>query len=191
MGEGAKFVDVSAALLDYAGTRWNMPSYMLSSNVEGTSFATGLVMESPFVKAMEWEQEWFVDLYKRVRWKMFGLAVRAGRFRRFGVFSLQQLMNRLILNVQTPRVSVRNRLEDTKIHSVLHQFGLLSKQTWAATENLDFDHEKSNLEKEPPTMVAGNPLQSAELSVQTSDRDFQPQADERGNTGAMPETRQR
>jgi hypothetical protein len=191
MGDGAKYVDVSAALLDYAGTRWNFPSYMLSSNAEGTSFATGLVMESPFVKAMEWEQTWFVDLYKRVKWKMLGIAIRAGRFARFGVATLDQMRQRLTLNVQTPRVSVRNRLEDTKIHSVLHQAEILSKQTWASIENLDFDHEKSNLEKEPPAMVAGNPLQSAELSLQTSDRQFQPQADEPGNTGAMPETRQR
>lgn len=191
MGEGAKFVDVSAAILDYAGTRWNFPAFMIIGATQTSSFASALVAESPFVKAMEWEQEWFVDLYKRVKWQVLGLAIRQGRFLRFGIRSLSDLKARILLNVQTPRVSVRNRLEDTKIHSVLHQFGILSKQTWAATENLDFEHEKANLEVEPPTMADGNPLESAELALKTGDRDFQPQAEEPGNDGQMPETRQR
>lgn len=204
MGSGSTFVDVSGAVLRYAGLRWNIPEFMISGDTGNTNFASILVAESPFVKAMEVEQIFFARYYRELFWKMLGIAVRAGAFSQFGVYLLRELKQRLKLQVLVPRISVRNRLEETKIRSILYEYGLLSAPTWAAKEELSYEHEQEmRREFVPITYVdpleamgaqqqatgrgdqrAAARMRKIGLGVGLGDREFQPQANEPGNVNS-------
>ena len=69
------------------------------------------------------------------------------RFAQYGVRDIYDLKQRVAINVQCPRVSVRNQLEETQVNAILHQFRLLSMQTWSAKEDLNFEHEQAKLEE--------------------------------------------
>lgn len=192
MGEGTVFVDVGEAMLRYAAFRWAIPEGLMSAVSSDANFAAQLVLESPFVKCIETEQVGYEDKYRETKWKMLAIAMRAGRMNKFGVRSLGQLKSRVVMNVTKPRVSVRNKLEETQISSVLHQFGLLSSQTWSQKEELDRDHEKANLEKDPPLNTdntAGGVLKTAGVPIGLGDKQFQQQANEPGNKGQSSDRR--
>lgn len=166
MGSGSTtFVDVSGAILRYAGLRWNIPEFMISGDTGNTNFASILVAESPFVKAMETEQMFFVTAYRSLFWKMLGVAARAGVFQSAGIYTRRQLQERVKLEVKVPRVSVRNRLEETKIRSILFEYGLLSGPTWAAREELSYEHEQELRTTQMPLLYI-DPMEAAQFELQ-------------------------
>jgi len=189
MGTGAVFIDVGQAILRYVAVRWNMPEFIISSNAGNTNFASILVAETPFVKAIEAEQVWFIEFMAEAKWKMLAVAVMAGRFAQWGIQTLADLKTRIELEIKAPRVNIRNRLEETKIRDVLFQRGLVSKQTWSAKEELNYEHEQAMLKEDPPLPEQLNPsvLGKAGLAVGGGDKEFQPQGDEPGQNGRMPE----
>ena len=189
MGDGNTFIDVSQAILRYVAVRWNMPEYLISADASNSNFASTLVVESPFVKAIQWEQQWFMALCREVVWKVLGMAIRAQRFARYGISTVSEMKKAVVLNIQEPRVSVRNQLEETKINQVLHLSGLLSKETWSAKEDLDFTHEQAKLKENPPSPVGT--LGDAGLELGLKNKQYQPQANEPGNKGDMPELGQK
>jgi len=194
MGTGAMFIDVSQAILRYVAVRWNMPDWLISSDSSTSNFASVLVTESPFVKAVETDQCWFVDIFRKTKWKILEVAVRAGRFARFGISDVRDLRRSIEIDILPPRVSTRNRLEETKIRSMLYEYGLLSRQSWSAKEELNFEHEQANLASEPPigqTQQASQILRRVGLGLGFGDKLFQPQAEEPGNVGQMPEMGQK
>jgi hypothetical protein len=166
MGSGSTtFVDVSGAILRYVGLRWNIPEFMISGDTGNTNFASILVAESPFVKAMEAEQVYFTCLYRELFWKMLGIAARAGVFMGAGIYTRRQLQERVKLEVKVPRVSVRNRLEETKIRSILYEYGLLSGPTWSAKEELSYEHEQEMRNAEMPLLYI-DPMEAAQFELQ-------------------------
>jgi len=166
MGSGSTtFIDVSGAILRYAGLRWNIPEFMISGDTGNTNFASILVAESPFVKAMESEQVFFSCAYRSLMWKMLGIAARAGVFTGQGIYTRRQLQERLKLEVKVPRVSVRNRLEETKIRSILFEYGLLSGPTWSAKEELSYEHEQEMRATEMPLLYI-DPMEAAQFDLQ-------------------------
>jgi hypothetical protein len=187
LGNGNQYIDVSSAILRYAAIRWNMPDWLISSDSSTSNFASVLVTESPFTKSIDVEQKTMLGVFLQAKWKMLDIAVRAGRFSKYGVRTTDELKERIQLNVLMPRVSTRNKLEDTKIGATLHEYGLLSKQTWSAKEELNYQHEKANLEVDPPAQQGRDVLRKVGLDVGLGDKQFQPQANEPGNQGQMPE----
>lgn len=189
LGQGASFVDVSQAILRYVGVRWNMPEYLISSNAENSNFASALVSESPFVKSIEAEQKWYTRVFVNTMWKMLGLAIRVGQFSQYGIQSLSELKEAVTIEVITPRVSVRNHLEEAKIKALLNERGLLSRKTWSADEDLNYEHEQAIIAQEPPVQASGAEalLQNNGMRMGGSDREFQPQANEPGNVGKAPD----
>ena len=166
MGSGSTtFIDVSGAILRYVGLRWNIPEFMISGDTGNTNFASILVAESPFVKAMESEQIYFANVFREVMWKMLGVAARAGVFAGAGIYTRRQLQERLKLEVQVPRVSVRNRLEETKIRSILFEYGLLSGPTWATREELSYEHEQEQRQAQMPLLYI-DPMEAAQFELQ-------------------------
>lgn len=207
MGDGANFIDVSAAILSYAGIRWNMPDWLIRSDSSSSNFASVLVTESPFTKSMEVEQVDLKAVFMEVKWKMLDMAVRNGRFYKWGIRTLSELKSRIQMNIIMPRVTTRNRLEETKMRSMLHEYGLISKQSWSAKEELNYEHEQAALTADPGVpqismamdmaqpdgQNGGRPgvsrnggiLRKAGLDVGLSDKEFQPQAGENGNVNQM------
>ena len=53
-----------------------------------------------------------------------------------------ELLRTIEVQVAAPTIAVRNRHEETQTRALLHQAGVLSKQSWAAQEGLDWELER-------------------------------------------------
>jgi len=141
MGEGRDqaFLMVDKALLRYGGTRWLMPDYMITGDAGGANFSSSLISESPFVKGRESNQIDYAYYYEDIHWQMLRVAESMGLLpNRVTVAELQDIIE---LKVDPPRISVRNRKDETEVNAMLHDKGLLSKPTWAVREDLDYESE--------------------------------------------------
>lgn len=177
MGQSAApvFIDVLQMVLRRIGQRWNMPEYMISGDASNANFSSTLVAESPFVKAAESWQSWYAEAFESLHWKMLRCAWQAGRFGRGIPFS--DIRRAVRIDIEPPRVSVRNAAEETARRERMHAAGLLSKQTWAAMEGLDYETEVKNgvarRQASPPAGPDADPLRAAVAgaleSVETSD----------------------
>jgi len=169
------FISVVQAVLRSVAVRWSMPENMISGDASNANFASLLVAEGPFVKSAEAKQMYYKRQFENVIWIVLKTAADHGAF---GVdfAALRRLVN---LSITPPRVSSRNRQEETTIRSTLSQAGVMSRKTWAAQEDLDYDVERQNIEDEPPLTMTGGPLvpgstsqvalQAALESVETTD----------------------
>lgn len=164
----SNFMLVSDSIIRYAGLRWNMPAFMTTGGNDSKTFAGNLVSESPFVKSIEAEQIWFVEEFEIIFWKILENAVGTEAFRRLGIDSMQKLRSLVSLNVKPPRVSTRNRKEETDINTVLYDKRLISGRTWASMEELDYDHEQELIKDEPEPVVVGGG-QSGSGQIQRKD----------------------
>lgn len=140
------FIEVIQMVLRRVGQRWSMPEYMVSGDASNANYASTLVAESPFVKSAEAKQMWYAEAFRSLFWK----ALRLSRDRRDWPEDIDfaQVQRWFKLRLEAPRVSVRNRAEETSIRSTLHAAGILSRRTWAALEELDFDVEREHLARE-------------------------------------------
>jgi hypothetical protein len=158
---GPALMEIAKSLLTYAGIRWNFPTYMVTGDISDGSFATSLMAESPFVKARESGQVSFGDFTTDLMWKVLDFAVRAGKLREFGITKMVELKMLVDIEPKPPRVSVRNRLEDTQVNQVLSQAGIISKKTWAQQEDLDYENEQQLIAEQPqpaqPPQPTGQP----------------------------------
>jgi len=141
------FIEVVQMVLRRVGQRWSMPEYMVSGDASNANYASTLVAESPFVKSAEAKQMWYEEAFRSLVWKALRLAYGHRRFSHQGV-EFSQLRRLVKVRLEAPRVSVRNRTEETTIRNTLHAAGLLSRRTWAALEELDFDVEREHLARE-------------------------------------------
>lgn len=139
------FMLVLQGALRGIAVRWSMPEAMISGDASNANYASSLVAEGPFVKAVEAAQRFYACRYRDTHWRAIRIAAEAGRFRRFGVQTLRPLIE---LQVEPPTVAVRNRAEETRTRSLLHEKGILSRRTWAALEELDYDVEQENILRE-------------------------------------------
>lgn len=132
------------AILRYAGLRWHLPDFMITGSAKDANYASALVAESPFVKFGESQQKLMVNHNVQLLWKaLTEIARHTGFFmRRFGL-TIEQIKSIIEINVATPRLTVRNRLEETQINEILNTKGILSDDTWATREELDLEEEQA------------------------------------------------
>ncbi|MBW3600569.1 MAG: hypothetical protein KY475_25315, partial [Planctomycetes bacterium] len=97
---------------------------------------------APFVKNAEAEQQFYARRWRRMLWKVVEHAAGAGRIGT-DIATVRRIVE---LVVEPPEVAVRDRLQETQRRKVLFDAGVLSPQTWAAKEGLDFDRESANRE---------------------------------------------
>jgi len=156
------FIQVVQMILRRVGQRWAMPEYMVSGDASNANYASTLVAESPFVKRAERTQQLFVEHFRNVTWRVLGLLhPMLALLDRFGL-TWQEFRRKVQLNVSPPRVSVRNRNEETGIRVQLNQAGILSKRTWAGMEELDHEAEQENIASEPKPELAVAPAAEPE-----------------------------
>jgi hypothetical protein len=66
--------------------------------------------------------------------------------------------------VTPPQIEVRNPEKETRVRKMLHDAGILSRNTWSAQESLDFDQEQKNLDAEAASATPPAGKQSRDAS---------------------------
>lgn len=140
-GVGQAFVTIEQALLRTVGTNWNMPEYMISGDASNANYSSTLIAESPFVKFCKRKQRNHRANNLDVLWKMLRIACEAGRFRPWGVQGAEELQLLVVIILQAPIVEARDRPAETNRRKILHDDGVISKQTWAEEEGYDHVEE--------------------------------------------------
>jgi hypothetical protein len=134
-----------------AAVKMRVPAWVFTADVQA-NFAAALVQESPLVKRCEWDQ--FSTIKKFVEVCHYALRIGAEQ----GILP-QDVLEQVQVEAEGVPIAARNLQQETEICAVLRQNKLLSKRTWSARENLDYDVERANIldEENDPEMQALEP----------------------------------
>ncbi len=146
----ASFVQIQGAGVRVGAARLNMPEYMLSADASNANYSSTQVAESPSMKTFERLQRWYGGRFgmgvggPRGTLGIIGrailLAEESGRIPRDTSRSIE-------LKITYPSTVVRNKTEETNRRQILSINRVLSPQTWAAEEGLDYEIEQANIEE--------------------------------------------
>lgn len=149
----AAYVEIIEADLRAVASRLGMPQYMLTSKSDGVNFASSLVAEAPHTKQMECLQHYYARKFGRgsfrrtqnqpVMWRVLVMAARLGLIP-------HEVLRECEIQVECPRLTVRDRGGETTRLATLSQNKVVSKKTWAALEDLDYEQEQRNMAGEEP-----------------------------------------
>ncbi len=153
-------VEILQACLRGAGVRWNAPEWLGSADASNNNFASSLTAESPFVKTSERKQQAYKQSFVRLVWcalenyctarGYIEVPIRdedAGTIRVLRL-TWQQIKQVIDVQCEPPQVQSRDPLQETQRNQILHQEGVLSKQTWSQKESLDYDDEQTNRQED-------------------------------------------
>lgn len=162
-----QFIQTVQMVLRRVGVRWQMPEFMVSGDASNANYSNTLVAESPFVKSTGVRQTFYEETFVSLLWKAINLAMRWGRFARYRL-SCEQIKRLVKIAVEAPDVAVRDRDKETNRRSIMLKDGVLSPQTYAEQEDLDYDEEVARGAKriEQPMQANGSPI---EQQTQTDD----------------------
>lgn len=152
------YIDVVQAGLRIVGARWAMPEYMISGDASNANYSSTLMSGGPFDKATQRRQGLYKRHFQGVCWRVLSILANQGKFREHGIFSIRDLKKLLQIKVEAPAVAVQDREAEERIREIRHDAGILSKKTWAAQAELDYDLELANGAKEK---VEASPLAGA------------------------------
>jgi hypothetical protein len=144
--DSAPGMSILGGTLEGIAARWNAPVWILSGNAADTNYASSLSAESPWVKSVQARQKYYQEHYKKILWRVLEIAVEQGKLP-------AKALEVLSLQVEAPPVTVRNKQEENTINQTLYNAGLLSGQTWAVREDLDYTEEQQNRSEEAKTFV--------------------------------------
>lgn len=119
------YIEVCQHLLRSVGLRWLMPEYMISGDASNANFASTLVSESPFVKARECDQRFYIAHFKAILWKAIKVAYDRGRFQKFPI-NFAGIVALCDLQIQPPMVASRDKANHLAELNQLWTAGLLS-----------------------------------------------------------------
>jgi hypothetical protein len=166
-GAGANAVAILQAAYQQLSTFWQVPSWVISGDTGSTNYSASLTAESPFVRNCEKEQKIYSLKFREILLKVLAIAKEQGEL---------DPNQEVDVVVHVPPVWVRNAKEESDRNQVLYNAGLLSKRTWSDREELNFEAEKENKEKDkdgPPIPAATGAAQSttpaAEYKRETGD----------------------
>ena len=148
----ASYVEILQAELRAIAARLVMPEYMLTADASNANFASTLVAESPSVKNFERLQSFYARKFGRgcyyqgknsgVLWRVIVHGAESGKLN-------PQVLDEIEIQATGPSLTVRDRAADTTRYQTLNSARVLSKETWAQLEELDYEQEKRKLEQEP------------------------------------------
>lgn len=119
------YIEVCQHLRRSIGLRWLMPEYMISGDASNANFASTLVSESPFVKAREADQRFYIAHFKAMIWKAIKVAFDHGRFAKFANLGFAGIVALCDLQIQPPMVASRDKTAQLAELDQLWQAGLL------------------------------------------------------------------
>jgi hypothetical protein len=160
----ASFVAILQAEIRAIAAMLVMPEFMISSDASNANYASTMVAESPAVKNFEGLQAYFKRNFgdgkytpKETKnipslWRVVRNAVRVGRLPR-------EALRLVKIQLEAPTLVVRDRLQEAQRKQILKMNRVMSGQTWAMQEDLDWDQEQQNLQDEADAMPsAPSPL---------------------------------
>lgn len=136
----SKMSGVVQMVLRGVGSRSCIPEYMISGDASNANYASTLVAEGPAVKLFQREQWTMIEEDEEVFDRVLAAAVKSGRLS-------QELVDRVKVKAEPPTVIARDELKGTQKNQILANQGVLSTQTWAMMEGLDYEDEQENIEQ--------------------------------------------
>jgi len=144
-GQSETLIQVLQAALRNIGARWQMPEGIVSGDASNANLASALVAEGPFTRALQARQWFYRSAYKRLIERVIDHAAIHGLLGP----ARENILDDIEDNVEMPPVVARKQKEETDRNALLNERGVLSNQSWAAREDLDFDAEQQNIEEDP------------------------------------------
>lgn len=135
------FVEVLQAELRAIGARVNMPEFMISGDASNANYSSTMVAEGPAVREFETGQNEAKESDLPILYR--ALEIAADRLN--APFPKEALKLTEII-VGLPRITTRNRLQDTQADQLLVTMGAMSTQTLCSRNDLDYDQEQGNIE---------------------------------------------
>lgn len=137
-----------------------LPEMLVTSDWSNSNFASSVEARTPAVREWEDWQEFFTPVFQRIyRW-VITAAIE-------GLHAPKDTS--LDVTLQWPPLIAKDAFRETERLMNLWASGIISKQTWSAMEDLNYDDEQENLHDEATEQV-DNPLatdvQAAETAAQ-------------------------
>lgn len=129
--------------LEAVATCFNCPYWLVSGDTNSGSYANSLTSESPFIKAVETQQDVLGEYYDDIQTTVVEVAQEQGVLP-------ESTLEEIDLAISFPSPVVRNLKDETERNKMLNEAEILSPQTWSSEEGLDYDRERSNFDKLPP-----------------------------------------
>ena len=134
-----------------------LPEMLVTGDWSNGNFASAVTAQTPAVREWEDWQEFFEPCFQKVYEWVIEAAV-AG-------LGAPEDMSREV-TIQWPPLIAKDAFRETERLMNLWASGVLSKQTWSAQEDLNFDDEQENLHDEA-VMEAENPVPVHQVDVAT------------------------
>lgn len=132
------------AILRACAARVCFPEFMFTSDASNANYASTMVAEGPAVRMFQRRQKLQEEADLFVLWKVLAAKSEAGAF-------AADLLERIEIQMEPPRVQVRDEKADAETAAVLFEKKILSRQTWSAKSLLDYEQEQQNIKEDEKT----------------------------------------
>lgn len=136
IGDASNATTLLAGAYQALSVYFQVPQWMVSGDTGNTNFAASLTAESPLVKDVESEQQFYskenISLFKKV----LTIAETQGRLP-------EGTVKKIAIYAECPSPAVRDAQKETDQNKVLSDAGLLSDETWSEREGLDYEAEQA------------------------------------------------
>lgn len=134
------------AELRAASAALTMPEYMLSGDASNANFASTMVAEGPAVKGFERMQSRLIAADLKVIRKAISVAAPARGLP-------EDILDLVKIEAEPPIIKSENRLQETQADKILLDGKVMSRQTFAARNGLEYEDEKNHIEEEAESEV--------------------------------------
>lgn len=144
---GQTWIAIVQSALRKVGVRWNAPEWLTSGDASNNNYASSLTAEAPFHRrVLRWQGYYSRAFNARVR-RAVKAAADAGRIRAEGkTWTWDEIRRVIDVNTEAPSVVSQDPMQQAQKNSIMSQAGVLSVQTWAQQEGLEYDQEQQNIE---------------------------------------------
>ncbi len=136
-------IEVLVQLLRAASSGMRLPEFMLTANVSEGNFASTLVSEGPYHKAIRRAQQQMIREDLQIQNAALRYAAESGNFD-LTMADIESVK----IEAKPPRVQTRNRQEDFEINQKLWEDGLLSGKDLLASEGYEYRPQHAQIQLE-------------------------------------------
>lgn len=138
-------LEILQSLLRSAGSRHNAPEWLSSGSMGGASYASSLTAESPFLRSCVRLQSIYKISFEKIFDEVIRAASEAGRID-------SDALDKIEVVVTPPPVEARDKIADSTANQVYYNMQIKSAQTIAQEQNLDYEAEQQNFQKQAEDM---------------------------------------